>query len=115
MCPTTTSGVETNGETKSVASLMITEHDDTTIVSGGDEHDDAFADANSDIETMIEEASTFFTRMQYSFISVQVTRDARAGNLLIPTEPFLNASGDFLPILDKLGSKAFQPVKMDIR
>merc|ERR1711935_259212 len=44
---------------------------------------------------------------------VQVTRDAR-GNVRIPTESFLNASGDFLPILDKLGSKAFQPVKMDI-
>jgi pleckstrin family protein A (phosphoinositide binding specific) protein 8 len=32
----------------------------------------------------------------------------------IPTEKFLLASSDFLPILDKLGSKAFSPVKMDI-
>ena len=45
--------------------------------------------------------------------NTKVTRDAKS-NVLIPTEPFLNASGDFLPILDKLGSKAFQPVKMDI-
>ena len=45
--------------------------------------------------------------------SIKVTRDAKS-NVLIPTEQFLNASGDFLPILDKLGSKAFQPVKMDI-
>jgi len=106
---------ETNGETKSVASLMITEHDDddTELVSGGDDHDDAFADANSEIETTTTVVPTFFTQMQYSFVGVQVTQDSR-GNVRIPTESFLNASGDFLPILDKLGSKAFQPVKMDI-
>ena len=88
---------------------------------------DDFADANSDIEssqepsaeTCVVEApanpsTTFFNQMKYSFESVQVTQDSKSKNL-IPTEPFLLASGDFLPILDKLGSKAFQPVKMDIR
>ena len=90
---------------------------------------DDFADANSDIETSQEPipekpsaetlvganpSTTFFNQMKYSFESVQVTQDSKSKNL-IPTEPFLLASGDFLPILDKLGSKAFQPVKMDIR
>jgi len=65
------------------------------------------------VEAPANPSTTFFNQMKYSFESVQVTQDSKSKNL-IPTEPFLLASGDFLPILDKLGSKAFQPVKMDI-
>jgi len=133
-----------NGETKSLHSLAgaITEINDDAFLPSNDHDDlvvesgDDFADATSDLESQIEQktskepndsieskpetppsspvvANSFFTQMEYSFEGVQVTHDAK-NNVLIPTEPFLNASGDFLPILDKLGSKAFQPVKMDI-
>ena len=46
----------------------------------------------------------FFTQMRHSFVGAQLHRVD--DEMEIPTEPFLLASGDFLPILDKLGSKA---------
>merc|ERR1719383_152319 len=121
-----------NGETKSLQSFAgITKNEqiDDEAFAPTEEVDD-FADANSDIEIESSQEpspekpsaetivatpppTTFFNQMKYSFESVQVTQDSKSKSL-IPTEPFLLASGDFLPILDKLGSKAFQPVKMDI-
>lgn len=72
----------------------------------------------SSCETIVPETEvqleTFFNVIKHSFESVQLERNSKCGTFEIPTEPFLLASGDFLPILDKLGSKAFQPVKMDI-
>ena len=73
----------------------------------------------SSSETIVPETEvqleTFFNVIKHSFETVQLERNSKCGTFEIPTEPFLLASGDFLPILDKLGSKAFQPVKMDIR
>lgn len=68
----------------------------------------------SESNKTIIQRDTFFNVMQHSFEGVNLERNPQSGLMEIPTEPFLLASGDFLPILDKLGSKAFQPVKMDI-
>ena len=43
----------------------------------------------------------FFSQLEHSFVGVRL--EAIDGEMEIPTEPFLLASGDFLPILDKLG------------
>ena len=69
----------------------------------------------SESNKTIVQRDTFFNVMQHTFEGVNLERNTQSGLMEIPTEPFLLASGDFLPILDKLGSKAFQPVKMDIR
>ena len=69
----------------------------------------------SESNKTIVQRDTFFNVMQHTFDGVNLERNTQSGLMEIPTEPFLLASGDFLPILDKLGSKAFQPVKMDIR
>jgi len=68
----------------------------------------------SESNKTVVQRDTFFNVMQHSFEGVNLERNTLSGLMEIPTEPFLLASGDFLPILDKLGSKAFQPVKMDI-
>lgn len=68
----------------------------------------------SESNKTIVQRDTFFNVMQHTFEGVNLERNTQSGLMDIPTEPFLLASGDFLPILDKLGSKAFQPVKMDI-
>merc|ERR1712176_1290361 len=68
----------------------------------------------SESNKTIVQRDTFFNVMQHTFEGVNLERNTQSGLMEIPTEPFLLASGDFLPILDKLGSKAFQPVKMDI-
>ena len=54
----------------------------------------------------------FFSQMTHSFVTVKLVHIEE--EMEIPTDQFLLASGDFLPILDKLGSKAFAPVKMDL-
>jgi len=74
--------------------------------------DDPMPDSVGDPDPVPE---TFFNVIKHSFQNVQLDRNIKTGNFDIPTQSFLLASGDFLPILDKLGSKAFQPVKMDIR
>ena len=43
----------------------------------------------------------FFSQLEHSFVGVKF--QTVEGQLEIPTESFLLASGDFLPILDKLG------------
>lgn len=78
---------------------------------------DEFVDTEENLETGFPEIESelpemFFTKMKHSFVSVELVREN--DEMEIPTDSFLLASGDFLPILDKLGSKAFSPVKMDI-
>lgn len=68
----------------------------------------------SESNKTLVQRETFFNVMEHSFEGVNLERNTQNGLMEIPTESFLLASGDFLPILDKLGSKAFQPVKMDI-
>jgi len=70
-------------------------------------------ETSENLESLSESKSPmFFSQLEHSFVGVKF--QTVEGQLEIPTESFLLASGDFLPILDKLGSKAFSPVKMDI-
>ena len=118
-----------NGETKSLHSLAGAINESLND-SDNEPEEELFTDAATELKVPSQvpevpssptpppapKRETFFTTMQYSFEGVLVTADARTKQQqAIPTKQFLDASGDFLPILDKLGSKAFQPVKMDIR
>lgn len=60
----------------------------------------------------MEEDKMFFNQVQHSFVNVSFVQ--RADEFEVPIDSFLLAAADLLPILDKLGSKAFAPVKMDI-
>jgi len=51
---------------------------------------------------------TFFSSMSHSFSDVKIEEDGG-----IPVEVFLLASQGIIPVLDKIGSKAFAPVKID--
>lgn len=87
-----------------------------TVQSLTDEYPE-IAHKNSEIAQNSQSVSDeypemFFTKMTHSFVGVKLIRVN--DEMEIPTDHFLLASGDFLPILDKLGSKAFSPVKMDI-
>ena len=48
----------------------------------------------------------FFTKMNYSFVGIELIRVKE--EIEIPTDQFLKASADFLPILDKLGNRDFK-------
>lgn len=54
----------------------------------------------------------FFNEIEHSFANISMIQ--RKTELELPINSFLSAAADLLPILDKLGSKAFAPVKMDI-
>ena len=57
----------------------------------------------SESNKTIVQRDTFFNVMQHTFEGVNLERNTQSGLMEIPTEPFLLASGDFLPILDKVG------------
>ncbi|XP_025023081.1 pleckstrin homology domain-containing family A member 8 isoform X2 [Python bivittatus] len=51
---------------------------------------------------------TFFSAMNYRFSDIKLFEDGG-----IPTEEFLKSCYEIVPVLDKLGSTVFAPVKMD--
>uniref|UniRef100_H3AEC6 Pleckstrin homology domain-containing family A member 8 n=1 Tax=Latimeria chalumnae TaxID=7897 RepID=H3AEC6_LATCH len=55
-----------------------------------------------------DEVKTFFNTMSNRFSDIQLEEDNG-----IPTEPFLESCYAIVPVLDKLGSTVFAPVKID--
>ncbi|CAG5085484.1 Oidioi.mRNA.OKI2018_I69.PAR.g10906.t1.cds [Oikopleura dioica] len=64
------------------------------------------------VEESLVVEKMFFNEIEHSFAKISMIH--RNEELEVPVDHFLSAAGDLLPILDKLGSKAFAPVKMDI-
>ncbi|XP_069505017.1 pleckstrin homology domain-containing family A member 8 [Ambystoma mexicanum] len=61
-----------------------------------------------DLGDRIEDVQTFFSIMNYRFNDIQLLEGEG-----IPTQAFLDACYAIVPVLDKLGSTVFAPVKMD--
>lgn len=74
------------------------------------------AKATSEIKEETQESEIvekmFFNEIEHSFANIKMIQ--RKDELELPVNQFLSAAADLLLIIDKLGSKAFAPVKMDI-
>ncbi|XP_041727674.1 pleckstrin homology domain-containing family A member 8 isoform X2 [Coregonus clupeaformis] len=59
-------------------------------------------------EEETEQVDTFFSTMSHRFSDIRLVEDSG-----IPTQAFLDSCYAIVPVLDKLGSTVFAPVKMD--
>ncbi|XP_017282084.1 pleckstrin homology domain-containing family A member 8 [Kryptolebias marmoratus] len=85
------------------------EHREREVLDGeeSDEGDETPMDsAESDSDT--EQVETFFSTMSHRFSDIRLDDDNG-----IPSQEFLDSCYAIVPVLDKLGSTVFAPVKMD--
>lgn len=75
----------------------------------GETERDARGDAKDPAESVdTEQVATFFSTMSHRFSDISLDDDNG-----IPTQEFLDSCYAIVPVLDKLGSTVFAPVKMD--
>ncbi|XP_067094910.1 pleckstrin homology domain-containing family A member 8 [Osmerus mordax] len=73
-----------------------------------EQHSQGAVQQEEEQEEEIEQVETFFSTMSHRFSDIRLDDDCG-----IPTQDFLDSCYAIVPVLDKLGSTVFAPVKMD--
>ncbi|XP_068999077.1 pleckstrin homology domain-containing family A member 8 isoform X1 [Embiotoca jacksoni] len=90
------------------ANAIQLQHEEEAVSDQGETREEGETPQDSTESEDTEQVETFFSTMSHRFSDIRLDDDSG-----IPTQEFLDSCYAIVPVLDKLGSTVFAPVKMD--